>query len=249
MTTPEAFFVRDGALYVPTGLGASPWTGNTIGGVPLAALTTHLMEALPASSPMHTARITIDILGAVPMEPLEGEARIVRDGRRMQFLSVDLRSGGRTWVRASALRMREEETPGGEVPLTCVFPADMSGCQTSPLGRSLVIEPPGRTAGKGSRWIEFLPTPVAGTPLSPLQRVAMLADFGSGISPLYPMSEWTFANVDISIHLTRSPRSNWLLIDAASQSAGNGIGLAQSRLGDRDGMFGNSTQTMFMARR
>lgn len=246
---PDAFFTRDGDRYLPTGLGASPWTGNTIGGVALAGLATHLMEALPARVPMHMARITIDILGAPPMEPLSGAAGIVRDGKRVQLLNAELSADGRTWVRASALRLRTEATPGQESPLACPFPVDRSALMRSDMAQSIWVDCVSAVPGRGARWVQMLYPVVAGTVLSPLERASMLSDFGSGISPLFPMREWSFANLDITLYLTRPPRGDWLLLDATSRSTGNGIGLAEGRLGDREGMIGHCTQTIFLTRR
>ena len=244
----EALFVQEGGCFVPTGIGVSPWTGKTIGGVPLAALSAHLMNGLPApAGVMHPARFAIDIFGAVPMAPLEGEARIVRDGRRVQLLEAELRSGGRTWARATMLRVREDATPPGDAPLTRPLPGADAPQQRSELCDAVQIGERGQ--GKGARWVNFRPDTVAGEPLSPIERAVMIADFGSGIAPLFSMDEWTFANLDITLYLARLPRGEWLLIDAVSESAGNGVGLAHGLLGDRDGMFGRSTQTVFLAQR
>jgi hypothetical protein len=247
MTESTGFFVREGGSYRPTGLGFSPWNKESIGGVPLAGLAVHLMEALPTPVPMQIARFTIDILGVVPMAPLEGEARIIRDGKRVQVLSAELHSGGRTWARASALRVRQEETPVSETPLAYPLPTDLSVIERNAFSDTvrIGINQPGR----GGRWVNFLHPVVEGMPLSAVERAAMLSDFGSGISPLFSTKEWTFANLDITVYMARPPRGDWQLIDATTESAGNGIGLATTRLGDRDGMFGHSIQTLFLARR
>lgn len=243
-----AYFRAEGGLYVPTGLGVSPWNGRSIGGVPLAGLVGHLVGTVPSPVPMHVARLTIDIFGTVPMEPLAAEVRLVRDGRRVQLLSVALTSGGRTWVQASVLRLRMEETPASDAPLTRAFPGEARMVRPGAMIEAILLNEP-RVAGQDAWWLRFLHPVVAGTQRSPLESVAMLADFGAGISALYPTKEWTLANLDISVHLSRLPRGDWLLVDATSGSAGNGAGLALSRLGDRDGMIGTAHQTVFLARR
>ncbi|HEX7857725.1 MAG TPA: thioesterase family protein [Sphingobium sp.] len=248
MTEEHAYFTVDDRLYVPTGLGVSPWNGRSIGGVPLAGLTAHLIGTIPPQVPMHVARLTIDIFGTVPMEPLAAKVEVLRDGRRVQLLSVELTSGGRTWVRATALRVRTEETPAIEAPLTRDFPGEALAVRPGPLVDAILLNDP-RRAGQDAWWLRFLHPVVLGTRRSPLESVAMLSDFGAGISALYPTKEWTLANLDISVHLSRMPRSDWLLVDAESGTAGNGIGTALSRLGDRDGMIGTAHQTVFLDRR
>lgn len=238
-----ALFRREGGRFAPTGIGTSPWTGRTIGGVPLAALSAYLMEALPAAAAMEPARLTVDILGPAPLAPLEGEARVVRDGRRVQLCEAELRSGARTWARATLLRVRDAETPAGN-PLPPPCPPPAAGTQHSDLADSTPAPGPARPRA-GARWVRFKVATVAGTALSPLERAAMLADWGSGIAPLLPLAEWTLANLDITLNLVRAPRGDWLLIDAESASAGRGTGLATAQLYDRDGLFGRSAQTVF----
>jgi hypothetical protein len=251
VTDPElAFYRREGERFVPTGLGISPWNGHSQNGVALAGLVAQQLDAVPSPVPMHTARMTIDLLGAVPMEPLAAVTRVVREGKRLQMLDVELESGGRIWVRASALRVRTAETPAFPVPPTRVLPED-DGTSSIPVrwveGRR--VTGAYRTPGPGSQWLRVTGTVIDGEPLSPLAAVAMIADFGSGTAPILSVEEWTLANVDISIHLTRPPRGEWLLIDATSESAGNGIGLTRSLLGDGEGMFGVAHQTTFLERR
>jgi Thioesterase-like superfamily len=244
-----AFFLGEGDRYVPTGRGVSPWNGHSLGGVAIAGLLAHLIDRTPTLSPMHPARLTIDLFGAVPMEPLTPAVSVVREGRRIQMVDAVLEAGGRTWARASALRMRTEETPGQETPLTQAFPTTLLDVQTSDMSDSIRVSHSSAPSGKGARWVRFPYPVVLGEPLGALEAVAMIADFGSGISPMLSYSEWTFANLDISIHLTRLPRGDWLLIDAETESSGNGIGIARGRLGDADGMIGTSHQTVFLDRR
>lgn len=251
MIDPElSFFRREGDRFVPTGLGISPWNGHSQNGVALAGLVAQLLDGVPSPVPMHTARMTIDILGAVPMEPLTAAIRTVREGKRLQMLDLELRVGDRPWVRTSALRMRTAETPAVETPPTRAFPERESD-RSMPVRWVEARRVTGayRTPGPGSQWLRVTGAVIEGESLSPLAAAAMISDFGSGTAPILPVADWTLANVDISIHLTRPPRGQWLLIDATSESAGNGIGLARSLLGDRGGMFGVSHQTTFLERR
>ena len=56
-------------------------------------------------------------------------------------------------------------------------------------------------------------------------------------------------NLDISVDLSRLPCSDLLPIDGVSDSAGNGIALSNTRLGDRLGLFGMAHQSVFLERR
>src|SRR3546814_5271344 len=61
--------------------------------------------------------------------------------------------------------------------------------------------------------------------------------------------EWSFANVDISLHLTRMPEGEWIRIAAETDGAGNGIAIVHARLADERGEIGHAHQTLFLDRR
>ena len=252
MTTEVAFFVRDGDRFVPTGQGISPWNAKALNGVALAGLAARMVGTVPARSPMQVARLTIDILGAVPIEPLVPVVRVLRDGPRVQLVSVDLCAGDRTWVRATALRVREATSPTNQTQLTRQQP-EAYAAVAEPLKvdwvETITAEGDFQSPGPASVWLRFLGRVVAGEPLGDLERMAMLSDWGSGMSSLVSPADYTFANLDIALHLVRMPRGDWLLMDAVSESAGNGMAIATSRLGDREGMIGTALQTVFVAQR
>jgi len=249
MASEIAFYTRTGDVYEPTQLAVSPWNGRLQGGVALAGLTAHALGKTPSPVPMQTARMTLDILKMVPMGALTSSVRVIREGARLQLLEVELLADGRACLRATALRVRTASSPERVLAPTRLFPGgslhDLTQRQSKWV-ETIGIEGEYTSPGPGARWVRFLCTVVAGEPRSPLESAAMLADFGSGIGPLVSPREWTFANVDISMHLTRLPRGDWLLIDATSESAGNGVGVSNTRLGDRDGMIGSAHQTIYL---
>ena len=242
----SAFFRRDGVSYAPTGLGLSPWDKRSQSGVSLAGLVALVLETTQTQSPMHTARITIDIMGAVPMAPLTPTVRLLRDGPRMQLVEVELRSGDKTWVRTTALRARISDSPVHAQQLTHPLPQEQAITQR--MSWADIVRPSGdfKVRGPGAMWIRLTADVVEGEPLTPLQRMAAVADFGSGTAPLVPYRHWTAANLDIVMNFSRLAQGEWLLVDATSESAGNGIGIANARMGDRDGMFATTAQTLFL---
>lgn len=245
--TRAAFFRRDGERYVPTGLGLSPWDNRSQSGVSLGCLIGHVFDTVPTLSPMLTARITLDILGTAPMEPLTPKMRILRDGPRTQLVEAELQSGGRTWVRATALRARLGEAPVFTQALTRPFPENAKPTRTAPWFE--VIQMPGRDPSAGAMWANLTADAVEGEALTPLQRMVAIADFGAGTAPIVDYHHWTSANLDISVHMSRPPRGEWLLLEGTSESAGNGVGMVKARIGDLDGMFGTALQTIFLSRR
>jgi hypothetical protein len=197
---------------------------------------------------MVTSRLTIDILGAVPIEPLIPAVRLLRDGKRMQTLEVTLSAADRTWVRATALRVRRAETPDRSPPLVRPLPSADDPRDRKSLAWYEAVRVRGdfATPGPGSLWVRLDTDVIEGEPASPLAAMAMIADFGAGTGPLLPLAEWTLANLDITVYLTRTPVGEWLLIEAESEGAGTGIGVSRSRIGDAEGMFGTALQTIFL---
>jgi acyl-CoA thioesterase len=198
---------------------------------------------------MITSRLTVDILGTVPMAPLAPVLRVIRDGQRMQMAEVEFYAAGRLWVRATAMRARIAETAERATPLTRRHPIDSDPLEQYPWFESRHVDCDRKRVGPGAIWARFKADVVANEPLAPLSVMAMIADFGSGTAPLMHLQEWTLANLDITVYLTRMPVSEWLLVDAESEGAGHGSGVSSARIGDARGMFARSLQSVFIDRR
>lgn len=251
--TAHFYRVEDG-LYHPTSLAYSPWERGKQNGVALGGLVAFLTETVATPCPMTTARLTIDILTAAPHAPTEGRARIVREGRRIQTVEAELLVEGRAVARATALRVRIAETPvvgafEAYPPPETVPPKEFM--PPAAFGHSMETRPVHgglREPGRGVLWVRFGHEHVLGTPLSPLLRAAILADFGAGLGgALAP--EWSYANLDIALHMARMPEGEWLLMDAETFSAGQGVGHSDALLADRHGVFARTHQTLFIAPR
>lgn len=102
--------------------------------------------------------------------------------------------------------------------------------------------------GPASVWMRPLQPVVAGTALTPLQRVLTAADAGSGVSAWLSTGDWRFINTDLSVHLSRHPEGEWVNLDARTRLEPDGVGLAESRLQDERGVVGRSLQSLLVAR-
>lgn len=253
--TPPCFYVAEGGAFLPTGLAASPWEQGKQNGVALGGLLTHLIEQVPAPAAMTTARLTIDILSAADFRPTIGRARTVRDGRRIQMVEAELLTAERVVARATTLRVRKADTPVIAAahtypPPEAVAPSDFMGEKA--FGGSMetrLVQGGLRVAGPGMLWVRFGHEHVRGIALSPLVRTAILGDFGGGLGSEVDGAAWTYANLDIAVHLVREPVGEWLLIDARTSSAGLGVGRSDMILADRYGPFARAHQTLFIAPR
>jgi acyl-CoA thioesterase len=90
---------------------------------------------------------------------------------------------------------------------------------------------------------------VAGEEPSALQRVAVAADSGNGISAILDFHRYIFVNSDLTINLLRKAKGEWICIDARTLLGPDGGGLAEARIFDADGLIGRSTQSLAIRRR
>lgn len=249
------FYARDGDLFIPTRLAASPWERGKQNGVGLGGLATYLIETIPAPVEMTTVRLTIDILAAAPHAPTNGRCRVLREGKRIQMVEAELVVEDRVVVRATALRVRQRDTLSFPEGNTYPSPDDTPEVRFMAEGafggtlETRQVSGALREPGPGVLWVRFGHEHVQGEPLSPLLRAAILGDFGGGLGSVLHIETWTYANLDITLHLTRAPVSEWLLIDASTTSEGNGVGRSDMILADTRGPFARAHQTLFVAPR
>ena len=253
-------FERDGDLFVPTGHARGPWDpGAQHGGAP-AALLARAVEALAPE--MRLARLTVEILRAVPIEPLAVEAEIVKPGGRFQLAEATLTQDGRAMCRARAVLLRRDEladVPPGDRPA----PLE-PGPETVERDRWEDAHPEGfhRSAmdirfldgafeepGRARVWFRLDQPLLAGEEPSGAQRAAATADFGNGVSRVLDWSAWLFVNTDLTVHLHRDPVGEWIGLDARTAIEPNGSGLAVADLHDERGPVGVSLQSLFVAPR
>lgn len=222
----------------------------------LAGLLTHLGEGVEAPGPMVSAHLNIDILRPTPFEPVRAVTRVVRPGRRMQIVEVDLIARGQVTARARILRLRQAPSPhvaeAMPYPPPEETPPNLLRDGRSRIGALTETRGvPGDFGGPDSAviWARFHADIVPGAPAAGIVQAAMLADFGNGLSCCVDRDHWTYANVDITVHMVRAPLGDWMLIAAETVTQGLGVGLVNSVLADRNGPFARAHQTLFIDRR
>ena len=259
----EAFFELDGDIATPSELTRGPWDANSQHAGPPAALLGHAMERLetPNGEPMRIGRITYEILKPVPIAPLRVEARIERDGRRVQMVSASLLAGDVEVIRARAWRLRVQavDLPEGLLPGPPPHrPVDGVPGEFFPTGEDVgyhsaveyrfiagsFVEP-----GPATVWMRSRVPVIAGEEISPLGRVLVVADSGNGVSATLDWRRFLFINVDLSVHLHRLPAGEWVCLDAVTLPQPDGVGLADTQLLDERGPIGRAAQTLLVAAR
>jgi acyl-coenzyme A thioesterase PaaI-like protein len=106
-----------------------------------------------------------------------------------------------------------------------------------------------RELGPGQVWMRLRQPLLPGQPPTPLARLVAIADFGNGVSAELPFDRFLFINADLTIHLQRAPRGEWIGLDARTLLHAEGMGLAESVLYDAHGAVGRAFQTLVVQAR
>lgn len=251
-----SFYTVDRDRFIPGPACRSPWNRQHQNGAAIAGIVAHVLDRTEAPRPMLAARLTIDILRPTPFAPFHVETQVVRQGHKMQVIEASIVSDGQVTVRACMLRLRKAESPTFEEPLP--YPPVESCSPRRLLHKEAVIEPMVETLavhgdfvtpGPAAIWARFNADIAPGAPAAGLVQTAMLSDFGNGLSAPLVRAEWSYANVDISLHQVREPEGSWVLLASETSLQGEGVAQVNTTLGDERGIFGRAHQTLFIERR
>jgi hypothetical protein len=228
------------------------------GGAP-AGLLAREIDRMDAPAPMLVTRLTIDLLRPVPLVPLEIRTRVVRPGRKVQWVEASVEADGTEVVRATALRVRTmpitlPEATGADLPPPPPPPAACRPRTSEPRMRTGFVSSMElrfaagefEVAGPATAWFRLTREIVEGEVPTPFMRVAAAADFGNGLSRVLDWDTWLFINPDLTIHLHRLPAGEWVCLDAVTAVQPAGVGMAESRLFDEHGVIGRSLQSLLV---
>ncbi|GAA5054716.1 thioesterase family protein [Nocardia callitridis] len=266
----DAFYLPDSSdtdLFHPTELTRGPWSPDAQHGGAPSALLGYVIERCGAGAGMRVGRVTVEFLGRVPIAALRARTRVVsaevragKPGRGAELVEATLSSERGVVVRASAWRISPVESEL-EIPVellaTGTHPGPDAVAQgpehefpsTQPVGFHTGVEyrfvsGGFQTPGPAVCWFRLRFPVVADVAPSPWQRALAAADFGNGVSSVLPWNRYFFINTDLTVTLHRDPVGEWVCVDAVTYPAGSGIGMAESRLFDREGPIGRGTQTL-----
>ena len=251
----NAFYERDGDVFVPSELTRGPWDPGSQHAGPPAAL---LARAVEAEGTL-VGRITIELLRPVPLAPLAVAPELLRPGRNVQLVAAVMTEPGgdpRPIARAVAWRLRTDDSvaaldsgpppPGPDAGRDRpFFPTGQDvGYHTAMDYRVLAgafTEP-----GPARVWLRMRRPLVAGEPTSPLARVLVAADSGNGVSAALDYRRHLFINTELTVHLVREPAGEWIHLDAVTHVGPHGVGLSESVLYDETGRLGRAAQTLLV---
>lgn len=255
----DSFFVPVGeGRWLATVHTTGPWDERAQHGGPPSALLGRSMQRCEPRDDMLMARFTIEILSPIPVGEVEVRARLARPGRSVQLVEAVLATGGREVAWARAWRVLRTGCPDAGPGLARPPSLPDAGTPLTPGGwvdgylsaielRSVhgVFGEP----GPATVWTRMRYPLVPDEEPSPLERVLAVADSGNGVSGELDLRRWLFINPELSVHLFREPAGEWICLDAQSNIAARGAGLATSVLSDLDGPVGVGAQALLITPR
>ena len=98
-------------------------------------------------------------------------------------------------------------------------------------------------------WFRLRHALVEGDAPAPIERVAVAADSGNGISAILDFRRYVFVNSDLTVNLLRRPEGEWICLEARTLLGPAASGLAEARIYDEKGLVGRSTQSLVVRAR
>jgi acyl-CoA thioesterase len=255
----SAYVALDNGSYAASGLTRGPWhPDHQHAGPPIALVARSIERAAAEAGLTHMARLTANLLRPIPISELAIEVQTEYAGRNVAHFSARLMAGGKDVARFTAVAQREGSLdipaglPGHPLPQAPRSVEDSPEAKfpftSTVIGYQDFID--NRVAegaffrGPSAVWFRMRYPLVAGEQPSPMQRVAVAADSGNGISAVLDFHKYIFVNSDLTINLLRQPQGEWICIDARTLLGSSGGGLAEARIFDSLGLVGRSTQSL-----
>ncbi|EGD56188.1 thioesterase family protein [Gordonia neofelifaecis] len=271
----EPIAVPDGAddsyeYFQPTLATASVWSQDMQHGGPPAGL---LMRAMLRAAPddgQEFSRITTEIIGPVGLGVNRVRTSIPRPGKRISMIQADLeaqtqRGDFRLVARSVAWRLLAADSAAVVSAPVAALPASPDELRQSIgfptedddavawgkvgfIGTTVTARQSGRNGKTPALWIRPAIPLVEGEEMSDLESIFTVLDVANGVGTRLDPTEWSWMNMDTTVHLVGQPTSPWLGLDADLAIGARGYGATFADLYDVTGFLGRSAQTDMIAR-
>lgn len=258
----------DENTFESTALANAGWYEEGQHGGALAALIVGRAESIPTLTPMQVARVTVEIFRVTPLVPLTVIPTVVREGKRIQTIQVEVLDPNGTLLSlglVQRLRTADTELPpeAATESTELVGPDDSRRTDSRNWGIGKAdktmfhrdaleireIHGGFGSIGPGAVWVRPKVPMIAGRANTPAQRTVIAGDFCNGVSRKLDLGEWVFMNSDLTVHLGRYPSGEWTALDAHSSYSNDGRGVASGTLWDATQWVGRSAQTLYLDRK
>lgn len=242
----------------------SNWDPEIQHGSPPLALLTKVIEELSnatVGTGLRIGRLTLDILGPIPVATVRVRARVDRPGSRISLMSAEMLADraegpGRVVARVTAWLLATSDTRDAA---TDRYPRLIEGRATEiahawegapgyleTVSWRRQAEPGGPAA---EVWLSPLVPLVDVEPTTPLQRLMMVVDSANGLGAVLDPEHFVFMNTDTVVHLHRLPTGADFGLRARASVGPDGIGVTTAEIFDRQGFIGTCAQTLLVQRR
>lgn len=257
-TTDDAttfFLLDETGAYLPTRLARSAWSEHWLNGPSIVAAQARQLERQHGVKGMVPARLTVDLFSPARFEPFTVVTREVRRSNRIHLADAEVHQGDVVVARATLLQLRRGEQPPGTVwsrdrdefriPRAAADESLARGCHRYFVGTP---EDPAawstdmtRHQNDHRKCIWNHPRDVvAGEEASPFQRAATLGESAS-LTTNWGTDGIGFINADLTLTLSRLPRSEDLGLMAEDHFSEAGVATGMVTLFDREGAFGSAS--------
>jgi len=249
----------DWELYDSTAGTASNWDPTIQhGSPPLALLTRAIEQRTPGG--LRVGRLTLDILGAIPVAPVRVRSWVSRPGSRICLMTAEMTAAAadgaqRAVARVNAWLLATSDTRDAALdrypPLTR---QPDTGFRHAWQGRPGYLDtvtwvPQPDDAGAAVVRMSPLTRLLDGEEPTDLQHLAMVIDSANGIGAALDPDMFLFMNTDTTVHLHRAPVGSEFVLRARGSIGPDGIGVTTAEVFDAQGFIGTSAQTLLVQRR
>ncbi len=245
------------AHYQPTEHTQGTWNPHDQHMACATGLLTYELDKFAGQDNKRLARISLDILGNIPLAESTIITRCIRAGKTIELLESVLSSRGRDFIVARAWRLITQDTSAiaGLEDMPARYQPDelsewhqMHKWPGGYIKTLRLVAAPERRAGCGMVWMTTDTQMIAGVPTTDLVHLLAMVDTANGVVPRVGLgldaADWMFPNTDLQIHMHRLPQGRWLGIEAVQQYGSDGIGVTSAILHDVYGPFGRSEQIL-----
>lgn len=255
--------------FAPSEHLASPWDPRMQHGGPVAALLTRAIDRCAPAPGTRIARLSVELLGAVPMTEVRVRARVARPGRRIAMLtaSLDARDAAGDWRPAALATAWRLATQPTQDVVTAADPAKARPDGDSATLHDYELPESWRVGGfveaitwrverigttptdHSTAWASLDLPLVDGEATTALERVVAIADTANGIGARLDPADFTFLNCDLTVQLFAPPTGRWFGLEAETSVGPDGVGLSAAVIHAQDGPIGRVSQTVLVERR
>jgi hypothetical protein len=246
--TTAYFTSTDDTVFHPTTAAGGHWGAGLISGPAVAGIAAYALERDFGRPGFLPARFTIDLIKPAAQVPTVVQTRVVREGRRVRYTECEVLQGDSVVAHASMVQyLQSEAPPGEEWSATPAFhgPGQAGGdamfvC-TDESGWSVMGAEHQNTSRKRAYYRGR--DVVAGVPVTPFVRAAVVAEAATNMVLNLGTNGIGYINGDITVTLSRLPRSEYLGVQGDSRLAAAGVATGTATLFDDHGPVGTAIVT------